>query len=170
MSFSIWWIVGFVFYSVVNLVIWIKFKWKIYLGYLEEGDATLGSYRVGKKINNRFFFHSGGRVDLKKHPEYLLFETTKGKKRVLVEPWKREGNLYLEEGKTKVAVFDFVEDAAGNVIAIPCLRTVDTVVNEDTNDVLEGYKKTYIGVFWGEGKHKLILSEHLIGVVKYESF
>lgn len=146
-----------------------KYSWKTYIGYLEPYESSVGSYRVGEFTRKKFFYYKGGMIDLKKHPEYRRFHVTGGKD-VLVRVWDRDKELVLDEGKTKVAIFEVTEDLGGVLIAIPCLRTVESIIVDENNNPLEGYKTTSLGVSWGSGEHhKVLPSENLIGTVEYES-
>lgn len=142
------------------------------VGFLEPGEATVESFRFSEKTKKRYFYFDGGRIDLDKHPELSLFHVIGGKD-VLVEPWKREESLYLSPGKTKIAIFDFIEGDFG-AIGIPCLRTFERVMVEDEPDPVLGpltdYKKVELRVSWNDGKrHRILPEENFIGVVKYES-
>lgn len=146
-----------------------KYSWKTYIGYLEPYESSVGSYREGEFTRNKFFCYKGGMIDLKKHPEYQRFHVTGGKD-VLVKVWNRNEELVLDEGKTKVAIFEVTEDLGGTLIAIPCLRVVESIIVDENNDPLEEYKTTFLGVSWGSGEYRKVLpSENLIGVVEYES-
>ena len=148
---------------------WRKTRPKYFTFYLEPSTPSLLSYKTSEKTKNRYFPHSLGVIDLSKHPKLLRFKETIGSKEYLIEPWDREGNLYIEEGKTKVVVFEFLRDPDDNIIAaIPCLRLVETLIEEENDDPLLGYKSTFLGVCWDEGR-KMVSSENLLGVVKYES-
>ena len=158
---------------ILVVIVWrIKTRSTYLISYLETGTPKLESYKPSKKTKNRYFHFSDGLIDLFKHPELLRFKETFGSKEYLVEPWKRDKNLYIEEGKTKVVVFEFLKDQQGNVMTIiPCLRLVETVMERENNDPLLEYKETSLGVCWndGEKKRKIVESDFLLGIVRYES-
>lgn len=138
--------------------LWKKYSWKTYIGFLESGEATEGSYRIPEKSKSRYFFHQRGRVDLKKHPELKRFHVISGKD-VLVELWKRDKDLYLVEGESILVIFEIIDTKNGEPLVIPCLRKLETIINNID-----------LGVSWDNPKkYKVISSENLIGVVKYES-
>lgn len=146
-----------------------KYSWKTYIGYLEPYESSVDSYRDGEFTRNRFFYYDGGMIDLKKHPEYKRFHIIGGKD-VLVRVWERDRELILDEGKTRAAIFEVIKDQSGILIAIPCLRTVESIIVDENNDPLEGYKTTSLGVSFGDGGfHEVLPSENLIGTVEYES-
>lgn len=165
------------YFSIIPLVIiiillgiwvWKQRSWKISVGYLVSGEATPEGYRENEYQKTRYFRHKDGIIDLKKHPEFLKFMVSGGGE-VLVEPWTREGDLYLEEGITKLAIFEILDTDYG-IIAIPCLRLLETIIDEEVDDPLVGYHKTALGVSWGDKKyHRILPGENLIGIVRYES-
>lgn len=160
-----------IFLVISCLLVYKKYSWKIYIGYLEKGEASADSYREGKYSKNRYFYYKDGVLDLKKHPEYQRFHTLGGKD-VLVKTWNREENVYFEEGKTKIAIFEVIEDEdKDDVFAIPCLRTVERLIIEDSDNPLDDYKKTSLLVSWGKKEYEsdILPSENLIGIVEYES-
>ena len=149
--------------------LWKKYSWKTYIGFLESGDATEESFRPQEKSKSKYFLYPGGRIDLSKHPELKRFHVSSGKD-VLVELWERDKNLYLEEGKSKVAIFEVIETKNGSLIAVLCLRKLETIINDSSENSWEDYTTTNLGVSWNDNsRHKIIPSENLIGVVKYES-
>ena len=158
-------IIPIIIFLVLIFTLLKKIKKKYPTGYLEEGDATLESYKKITYDNRRYFYYSGGRIDLKIHPEFLRFRTSEGKE-VLVEIWPRTSNLYLSEGKSMIAVFEFLHDSKNNVIAIPCLRKVDSILPGDSGDSYYE-SKTSLGVSWNNG-YKIIPDYNLIGIVRYE--
>ena len=151
-------------------ILWKKTRPKYILSFLETSTPRLESFRRSEKTRNRYFPHESGIVDLSKHPELIRFKEVWGTKEYLVEPWERKGNLYVEEGKTKAVIFEFLSTGEGkeNYIGIPCLRTIETIIEEDNDNPLLGYKETNLGVYWDEGR-KIVSSENLLGIVKYES-
>ena len=155
---------------IIIFVIWkIKTRPKYLLSFVETGSPRLESYRPSKKTKNKYFSHPDGIIDLSKHKEYLRFREITGDKEYLVEPWGRTKNLYIEEGKTKAIIFEFVKDQQDKIVAvIPCLRLIETLLEEENNNPLLGYKETYLGVYW-DGKRKMVKSDYLLGIVKYES-
>ena len=152
------------------LVVYKKYSWKIYIGYLEKGEVSIDSYKEGKYSKNRYFYYKDGVLDLKKHPEYRRFHVSGGKD-VLVKTWNREENVYFEEGKTRIAIFEIVDDTGDIVYAVPCLRTVERLIIEDSDNPLDDYKKTSLLVSWGNEEYEsnVLPSENLIGIVEYES-
>lgn len=133
------------------------YRKKYVVSFLETSTPTPKSYRKSEKTRNRIFLHESGIVDLSKHPELVRFREISGTKEYLVELWKRDDNLYLKEGETKAVIFEFVKNGE-EVKAIPCLRTVESIL--DGGDSL--------GVSW-DGGVKVVDSETLLGIVKYES-
>lgn len=151
------------------IFLWERTRPKYSISYLEPSTPSIDSYRESKKTRNRYFYHSSGRVDLSKHRELLRFKEINGDKEYLVEPWNRKENLYVKEGVTKVVIFEFLKGLHDNIIAvIPCLRTVETVLEEENNDPLLDYKEIHLGVCWDSGR-KIVNSENLFGIIRYES-
>lgn len=141
----------------------------VYVGWLEPGTASLKSWKKGELKKVRYFQHDSGRVDLKKYPGLMIYHV-KGQRDVLVEPWTRKENLYLEEGKSKLAIFETIYNESGMPIIIPCLRKLENIITLENDNVLEGYKETLLGVSWNDGADYITVeSNKLIGVVKYES-
>lgn len=171
MNFSIYLILIIPIVLILVLVLWKKYSWKTYIGYLEPAESEISSYRKGEFSRSRFFFHKDGVIDLKKHLELKRFHVFGGKD-VLVKPWDKTGDLYVEEGETKIAIFDIIEDQAGISIAIPCLRVLEKIMTDETDDPLTEYRKTSLAVSFehlGEKEFRTLPSENLIGVVEYES-
>lgn len=165
MIFSIILVLGLILW----LWIWKTNRPKYIISYLETSTPSLESYKKSEKTRNKYFSHPTGIVNLAKHPEYHRFREVRGTKEYLVEPWKRDGNLYIKEGVTKAVIFEFLKDPDDNLIAvIPCLRTIETIVEDENDNPLLGYRETYLGVSW-EGGKKMIKSENLLGIVVYES-
>ena len=154
--------------GILTLVWWKKTRPKYLLSYCEPGKLGSGSYRESEKTRNRYFPWESGVIDLKKHPKYIRFRETWGTKEYLVEPWDRYEKLFVSEGKTKVIVYEHQPTKTGGILLVPCLRTVETIITKDTTDFLTGYKETELGVVSMDNERKIIKSENILGVVKYE--
>lgn len=152
----------------VGVIVWRKKRKPYTLSFIEPSTPRLDSYRESVKTKKRYFPHESGVIDLKRHPELLRFREVWGTKEYLVEPWRRDGDLYITEGETKAVIFEILETENGGIVAIPCLRTIETIIHEDNNDPLTGYKETFLGIAWDEGR-KVVKSENVLGLVKYES-
>lgn len=154
----------------IGYFLWKKYSWKTYIGYLESGDASMNSFKQPEKSKSKYFCYDGGRINLKKHPELKRFHLTTGENDVLVELWDKKEDLYLEEGKSKVAIFEVIDTEYGFKTVVLCLRKVESIIKEPTDNFLEDYMSIKLGVSWDNNrKYKIIPTENLIGVVKYES-
>ena len=157
---------------ILSFVLWLrKIKKRMYyLSFLETGTPNYDSFRSSIKSKKRYFIHKDGIVDLSKHPELARFKEINGYKEYLVEPWKRTENFFIEEGVSKVVIFEYLEDPINNenLLAIPCLRRVETLIEQEIEDPLLGYKETYLGISWGDNR-KIVKSDTLFGIVRYES-
>lgn len=153
----------------IGYLMWKKNSWKTYIEFLESGDATEKSYRLPEKSKSKYFLYPGGRIDLSMHPELKRYHVSSGKD-VLVELWERDKTLYLEEGKSMLAIYDSIETSDGFLVLVMCLRRLETIIYDSSENPFENYIKVNLGVSWDDNsKHKVISSENLIGVVKYES-
>ena len=160
----------------ISIILFFVFKWRKskrrYVFFLETSTPTLESYRNSEVTKKRYFSCKEGRIDLRKHPELIYFkEVGGGSKEYLVQPWKKDHDLYIKQGETRAVVFEIIPPSERNqsIVFVPCLRTIDTIIEEDTKDFLNGYKNTSMGVRWDKGV-KIVDSKRLIGIVKYESF
>ena len=162
-------IIAIILVAICGIFLYRKYSWKTYIGYLEPFEASSDSYKKGEYSKSKYFYYSEGVINLKKHPELQRFHVIGGKD-VLVKPWDRQENLLIDEGKTKVAIFEVIDDLNGIYIGIPCIRVVESIIVDETNDPLSEYKKTSLGVSWGNGEyHKVLPGENLIGTIEYES-
>ena len=168
MYFSI--VVSILILGIISFIIYRKFYyWEIYIGYVDPRIATLDSYKTGEISKSRYFKHSSGIIDLKKHPELKRFHVIGENKDILIEQWDRNSTITITEGESKVVVFEIVIDSEGTIFFVSCLRKVISVIEEDTDDPYEGYKKTYLGLVDIDNKAEMVSGDKLIGIVKYES-
>lgn len=143
--------------------------------YAESGTATLLSSRYPDRTKfRRFFKHSKGIIDLKKFPSLRRYHVIGGKD-ILVETWDRLSNLDVTTEETKILVYDLVpnpNNPSVPYVPVLCLRTVYTLRDDPTDNLLEGYRKYTVNVTWedsGVKKIKSISSKYVLGIVKYES-
>lgn len=150
-------------------IIWYFTRKKYYISFLETSTPTLESYRDPIRTRNHYFPHKDGVLDLSKHPELARFRDLYSNKEYLVEIWKRDKDISLEEGKDKIVLFNFIEKN-GITYAIPCLRNLISIVNEPVKDMFNDNMKTSLGVYWNNGEElDLVDDNNLFGVVRYES-
>lgn len=155
--------------AIFFLVLLLRKK-KYLISFLETGIPGKLSYRESIKTRNRYFPCKSGEVlDLSEFPDLQRFRELTRDKEYLVEPWNRVGLPLIEEGKTKVVVYGFIQDDLGNdIAAIPCLRLVETFVTLDNDNPLQGYKEHMLGVKYDNGR-ELVSLDSLLGIVLYES-
>ena len=110
-------IIAIILVAICGIFLYRKYSWKTYIGYLEPFEASADSYKKGEYSKSKYFYYSEGVINLKKHPELQRFHVIGGKD-VLVKPWDRQENLLIDEGKTKVAIFEVIDDLNGIYIGI----------------------------------------------------
>lgn len=154
--------------GIISFVVWKITRPKYLLFFLDpSGKAEIESIKHSILTKNRYFPWKSGLVDLKKHPEYIRFREIDGNREYLVEPWIRDKNLFLKEEETKVVYVKRIMSRFG-IFLVHCLGTVESILTKETNNYLQGYKETELGIVSEDNTRRIIKSEDIFGIVIYE--